>query len=398
MSVAYIDPDETSDPQDLTHELFDGLSQTQRATLQAFTSTRRIQPGDRLLTEGEPDPHLYIVQCGALTVSKSVAPGREVTIVAVGPGAVLGELKLARLAPSSATVTATSDVQALAIDLRPITTDPNLADIRSILSRNATETLTQRLRRTTHGEAEALIRQLKETTARAYVSRFMHVMFGAVALISIISAGWSALPLDIRPAPSLLLLSFAILLLLPVSLAIERSPFQRRDYGLTWDNAARHAAEAIILTVPLLLIATAIKLAAIEWVLPEPAPPLFEQGRSYFGPGSGAFGFAATILLYTVFVGVQEFVARCGFQATLELSNPAAPPRIHWTAILVSNLLFASAHSWASIWFVILAFVPGIYWGWMFARQRSLVGVTVSHALAGLWALYALGLNKYLVL
>jgi membrane protease YdiL (CAAX protease family) len=35
--------------------------------------------------------------------------------------------------------------------------------------------------------------------------------------------------------------------------------------------------------------------------------------------------------------------------------------------------------------------VPGLFWGWMFARQRSIVGVTVSHIVVGLWANFLVG-------
>jgi membrane protease YdiL (CAAX protease family) len=41
----------------------------------------------------------------------------------------------------------------------------------------------------------------------------------------------------------------------------------------------------------------------------------------------------------------------------------------------------------------VAAFVPGLFWGWMFAKQRSLVGVTVSHIAVGLWAIFALGVH-----
>jgi membrane protease YdiL (CAAX protease family) len=32
------------------------------------------------------------------------------------------------------------------------------------------------------------------------------------------------------------------------------------------------------------------------------------------------------------------------------------------------------------------AFVAGLFWGWLYARQRSLVGVSISHVLLGFWA------------
>jgi hypothetical protein len=40
--------------------------------------------------------------------------------------------------------------------------------------------------------------------------------------------------------------------------------------------------------------------------------------------------------------------------------------------------------------FAAASFVAGLGWGWLSARQRSLVGVTVSHVLTGLFVLFVL--------
>lgn len=76
-----------------------------------------------------------------------------------------------------------------------------------------------------------------------------------------------------------------------------------------------------------------------------------------------------------------------------ELQDPTVPGRTNWKAIVIANLLFASAHAYIGFWFCVFAFLPGLFWGWLFARQRSLVGVTVSHILVGLWAIFALGIH-----
>jgi membrane protease YdiL (CAAX protease family) len=69
------------------------------------------------------------------------------------------------------------------------------------------------------------------------------------------------------------------------------------------------------------------------------------------------------------------------------------PGRVNWKAIVVSNLIFATAHTYLGLWFCLAVFLPGIFWGWMFAKQRSIIGVTVSHILVGIWGIFALGLT-----
>ena len=38
-----------------------------------------------------------------------------------------------------------------------------------------------------------------------------------------------------------------------------------------------------------------------------------------------------------------------------------------------------------------VVFVTGLFWGWLYSRQHSLVGVSVSHLLLGLTALEIVG-------
>jgi membrane protease YdiL (CAAX protease family) len=68
-----------------------------------------------------------------------------------------------------------------------------------------------------------------------------------------------------------------------------------------------------------------------------------------------------------------------------------ATRRRRLSAILVSNLIYAVAHLHISLAFAAASFAAGLAWGWLFARQRSLVGVTVSHLLTGLFVLFVLG-------
>ena len=62
-------------------------------------------------------------------------------------------------------------------------------------------------------------------------------------------------------------------------------------------------------------------------------------------------------------------------------------------SILVSDLVFAAAHAHISIAFAVAAFIPGLLWGWMFARTNSLIAVAASHFLIGGTSIYLLGIE-----
>jgi membrane protease YdiL (CAAX protease family) len=48
-------------------------------------------------------------------------------------------------------------------------------------------------------------------------------------------------------------------------------------------------------------------------------------------------------------------------------------------------------HLHMSFLFATLAFLPGLFWGWLFSRRRNLVGVTLSHAVVGGYVFFILG-------
>lgn len=135
----------------------------------------------------------------------------------------------------------------------------------------------------------------------------------------------------------------------------------------------------------------------IKWVLVHFLPsmshiPVFQLS---FGHGetdaavhlSRGFGIA---LLYGLFSPVQEIIVRGGLQSSFQ-KFLGGKYRILW-AILLSNAIFAAFHIHVSIALALSAMTAGWFWGWLYYRQGSLFGVSVSHILVGWYALFVLGL------
>jgi membrane protease YdiL (CAAX protease family) len=96
--------------------------------------------------------------------------------------------------------------------------------------------------------------------------------------------------------------------------------------------------------------------------------------------------------LYLALAPLQEFVARCCLQAPLHAFLSGSGHRRVWS-ILVSDLVFSAAHAHISIVFAAAAFIPGLLWGWIFARTNSLIAVSASHFLIGAAGIYLLGID-----
>jgi membrane protease YdiL (CAAX protease family) len=106
--------------------------------------------------------------------------------------------------------------------------------------------------------------------------------------------------------------------------------------------------------------------------------------------------YASVIVLYALFVPAQEFVARCGIQAPLYAFLDGSELGRRTWAILVSNFAFAAAHAHTNPTFALATFVPGIFWGWLFARTHSLLAVSVSHVMIGGTGIFLFGIEDFL--
>jgi membrane protease YdiL (CAAX protease family) len=78
---------------------------------------------------------------------------------------------------------------------------------------------------------------------------------------------------------------------------------------------------------------------------------------------------------------VQEFIARGTVQGTLE--RLFSGRHRGFLAILVTSLLFGSLHVYSSIPLAVSALLTSWLWGWMYNRQQTLAGVSLSHFLIG---------------
>ncbi len=103
--------------------------------------------------------------------------------------------------------------------------------------------------------------------------------------------------------------------------------------------------------------------------------------------------YVLAVVLYLVLTPIQEFVARCCLQAPLQAVLPGSNLKRRLLSILLSNLLFAGAHLHFSLAFALAAFVPGIFWGWIFARTNSLLAAAVSHFLIGGAGIFLFGIE-----
>lgn len=98
-------------------------------------------------------------------------------------------------------------------------------------------------------------------------------------------------------------------------------------------------------------------------------------------------------ILYLPVAILQEFLARGVIQTAIE--SVLDPKKAAFWAIITAAALFGLVHIQLSVGVALAAFVCSIYWGYLYSRQKNLVGVSLSHFLIGDMA-YVLGFWDYL--
>jgi CRP/FNR family cyclic AMP-dependent transcriptional regulator len=367
--------------------LFRGVSDAQVQAVARSLKRVSLPVGAYLVREGEPARELFLIERGAVEILKR-EPGqaREHVVATAGRGEVIGEIALIGLRARSASVRTVepSEVLVLPFDGLERREGP------------ATDALDDRgylrlLLNLSEGLVERIERRTEQAVAQAQTRLAMgHFLLNIMVVLALYTLTLGTMPYLQRLLPNdsafvsvPLQAAFAVSTLL----FMKKSGYPWRSFGLTLEGAGRIAVEGAVFTVPFLAAATAVKWLLIQLVPDLRGTPLLELHALAASAGAGwmlAFGS-----IYAVFVVIQELVVRAGLQTALELF--LVTRRRVLSAILVSNLIFAVAHLHISLAFAAASFVAGLGWGWLFARQRSLVGVIVSHLLTGLFVLFVLG-------
>lgn len=343
--------------------------------------------GSLLFREGDRPDAWYIVLEGQLAVLKQDPKTQEfMPIAALGPGQTVGEMSLVDQAARSASIQASVPTRLLAFDLKASSVAPDqrhalILEWQAGLGR----VLSQRLRQTNDTTAQALGEQLLATQQQLEMSKFIFRLVVGLC-IYMFALGLTTALSKVVSTTSVISIPILIVFAVGVVRTIQTSPWPPRVYGFTLAHWQRHAMEAVLWSLPVLGLIVLIKWLALRYVPGLENQPLFDLGLS---TGLTGWQLALAALAYCLFTPVQETIARCAIQTSLQILL-THKHRIR-DAIFLSNLTFSVTHIHISLTLALAVFPLGLFWGWMFARQGSMVGSSVSHALIGTFALSILG-------
>ena len=195
-----------------------------------------------------------------------------------------------------------------------------------------------------------------------------------------------------KGASSTVTTSVALVVMALVSwVTVRQTGFAPRVFGFTLARWRWVLWDSLVWSLLMCALITLLKLMLIRSV------PAYAS-LQLISVWTARTGWRDTVIMYGLYAllsPVQEFVARGALLGCLEhmLIGRYAPLR----ATLVSNAVFSISHQHLGLGYAMVVFVPGLFWGWMYHRHQSLLGVSLSHILIGLWGSGALDLASMVV-
>ena len=361
------------------------LTAADQAELIRCTEIRRYHQGARIYADGAPADSMAVVIQGSVEVLKLDADRRVHRLASLVRGEALGEAALATDQRRTADVYALEPTQLLVIKLAEAA-DRNWV---AAVARQMVDALAHRSQRTTERAVSAATKHRQEQTRRSEVARFMTLLIICMCAYTI-SLGLVSSAVD-QPLIISIVTNLCMLTVVGASIRlIWTSAYPPAAFGLAiHPQWRRELIEAILVAVGMCLGATALK-----WILVTGPFPF--AGQSVF---SGAFearaaglGPTAVVLtaVYVALCPVQELIAR-GVLQSMALEMFHGQRYDVGLAVILSNAMFAAVHAHVSVWLSLVSFGSGLLWGALYHRQRSLLGVSVCHAIVGVYGLDVLG-------
>jgi CRP-like cAMP-binding protein/membrane protease YdiL (CAAX protease family) len=383
----------------LGHRIFNGLTRDEIISTLPYFKIRFPKAKTILEREGVSNSkelfiiiegHLELLRASMENTSIFINSNAQPFVVAtIGAGDLLGEMSFLRDVPRSATIRVVSTATVLSLTPEMVSKmRTEMPAATAMIMQNLLLYISERLKTTTDNQVQALTRQLEASERTSKSNIFFSYVIGLLCLynmaINLISQ-WStsSMMTSIVSAGIILVFFFGCLLI------IKRSKLPMGLFGLTLRNWKQSLRESMFWTVVIMLAMLMLKWSLITFV-----PSLQEHSLIQFQPFEQKYQ-TFNFILYGMHSPIQEFIVRGVLQGSLQ--HFFMGRNVTAKAVVVSNALFAATHVhlFGGL-LAILVFITGLFWGWLYSRHQSLIGVSVSHILIGWWGLFILSFDSLL--
>ncbi|MEM6731990.1 MAG: cyclic nucleotide-binding domain-containing protein [Myxococcota bacterium] len=378
-----------------TSDLLVDLDEHAFPRLAAYGTVVKLVKDTVLFEEGDEPDRFFVILSGTLEVMKRDESGRFVARVAtLESGQSVGEFPLIEPGPRSATVRTNTETTLVAFpidDVRRELFEGELHYPYMPLLRKLEARLVARIKAMSSTAIELLEAERRHLAQQNEMSTFIIYMITVLCSFMFLTELLSRLTSE-TTGSTLITLPVIVALALVLIRPVRSLGLPWGAYGVTRNRWKASLRDGLVFSLPLILVATAIKALVSDGSIID----VLETRTRELGSFETALAHVVTFnLLYVAFVvPIQEIISRGLLQGLLE--RFIASERRTLLAILISNLVFSAFHLYLSLVIAVLTLFLGIYLGWLYTRTRNLLGPSVAHAIAGVWALSVVRLQPYL--
>ena len=362
-------------------KLFQNLSPDELSLLLPLINRQTFEKNSSILHEGEQGDDLFLIKKGSVEILKTEKDtGADFQLTILYPEDSFGEMAILGTKTRLASAKALEKTEVMVLHLK---------DIEDLIKKtpsffkiliNAAKKGVYLLETANEMTVKSLKEELRLTKTHDHMSRFIIHLF---ILLTFFVYALKFFNQYEHPhaffsymIPSLLIIAIA----LSSILIVKQSGYPIEFYGVSFKNWKKNVFESTLFTIPILVI-----MIGLKWILIKTTPEfshlsMFDLGTLSDAQKESHFNFF--LLFYVILVPVQEFIARGCLQSSLR--NFFTGHHCAFLAILTSNLLFLMFHGFKSFSFAFTAFLLGIFWGWIYERQKTIVGPSISHILVGI--------------
>lgn len=370
--------------------LFAGLSEPMMGELLDLMYEERVSVGVNIVQEGQPGDSLYIIRAGRAEVLKEDDHGEYHHIAMLKPGDVIGEISLIDRRPRSATVRAVETTQLIAVKFDELykRSKPETSLI-NMLKVNFAQSLSANIRKLNTRTVNKLKDQLRFSQKQVHMG---HYVFNLMTLVCLYVLAMSIFNSVVSLEPATAYLSVPVVYLFGFGFynLIRKSEFPMKNFGVTLEGWEYAIKDSFILTLlvmcPLVLVAKLIAVAVV--------PKMAGASTFYYAGILSALSQKERFILMLSFVcyaPVIEFMARGVAQTSFMVFISDRSRK--WQSIVLAAMFFSLTHAHISIALALATFGMSLFWGWLFTRHTTLVGVMLSHLILGGFALFIVGFD-----
>lgn len=351
--------------------ILSGLTDPELSTLCPNLGFITLKQGEVLFEEGEASNEIYLIRRGGVEICKSGSSGQDSFVIAqIREGEVFGELAFLDGSPRSAMVRASDDTELVVIEKKQLFHLPFSHRVIENIARASSE----KLRHSASQYVGSLEEQLAVIKTQNDFGQFFIYILSLMAVGMIVNNLLHTYLTSLSPYSFTFFVSYSVILLIPSIMIVWKLKIPLSSMGVTLSNWKQSLTEGVLYSVLTMVVLGGIAMAVRHFDMMPVKPFSF---KAAFTPWYG-FG------IYFLHSAAQELFARGFLQTAFErFFNDQTGVR----SIGFTSLLFGLFHIHFGIFAVAITFVSGIIFGIIYRRHRNLIGVSLVHLVAGLWAI-----------